>query len=221
MLNRLPNFQRVYDLPERLIPDAHLRRTLSPADANRELLRLAAASFGIATVQDLADYYRMSPRDAAPRIDELVEAGELFPIEVEGWDRPAFLDRQARIPRAIEGASLLSPFDPVVWYRPRAERLFGFEYRIEIYVPEPKRRWGYYVLPFRVGDNIVARVDLKAERSAGQLLVRHAYCEDATNPDETAALLAVELAGLAGWLGLAEVVVTAHNDFSKALQRLL
>lgn len=219
--NRLPNFQRVYDLPERLIPERHFARRPEREEADRDLLRLAAGSFGLGTLQDLADYYRMSPRDAAPRIDELVEMGDLYPIEVEGWERPAFLAKGARIPREIPGASLLSPFDPVVWFRPRAERLFNFEYRIEIYVPESKRRWGYYVLPFRVGDTIVARVDLKADRGESRLLVRHAYLEEGADPGKTLTLLAAELAGLADWLGLAEVAVTPHNDFSKRLQGLL
>ncbi len=199
---RLANFQRVYDLPERLIPGAHRAREVADADARRELLRQSAASLGIATLQDLADYYRMSPRDAAPRIEELVEEGALVPVEVEGWQQAAFLCRDAKIPRRIGGASLLSPFDPLVWYRPRAERLFGFEYRIEIYVPAAKRRWGYYVLPFRLGERIVARVDLKADRQRGALCVKALHFEPHCAQKETESALAGELGALADWLGL-------------------
>ena len=161
---RLSNFQRVYDLSERLIDEELHAQELSVADQHRELLRMAARSLGVATLQDLADYYRMSPRDAAPRVLELVDSGELSPVEVEGWQAPAYLATGVRIPRQIDTSALLSPFDPVVWYRPRAERLFDFHYRIEIYVPEAQRRWGYYVLPFLMDDRIVARVDLKADR---------------------------------------------------------
>lgn len=203
---RLGNFQRVYDLPERLIDDEHRLASVSDDDARRLLLRQSARSLGIATLQDLADYYRMVPRDAAPRVTELVEEGELLPVAVEGWDQPAYLCREAKIPRTIDGASLLSPFDPVVWFRPRAERLFDFEYRIEIYVPEAKRRWGYYVLPFRLGENLVARVDLKADRKTGALLVRQLHFEVGFSQEETESALAGELDALADWLGLESVV---------------
>ena len=172
----LPNFQRVYDLPQRLIDAPHFHRRVSREDAQRELLRLAAGSYGIATVRDLADYYRMSPREAAPRVAELVEAGELCQIDVEGWKEPGLLAKGARTPRKLACSSLLSPFDPVVWFRPRAERLFDFHYRIEIYVPAHKRKWGYYVLPYLLDDRIVARVDLKADRKTRQLLVLAASC---------------------------------------------
>ena len=199
---RLTNFQRVYDLPERLIDDAHRDYCIDESDARRELLRQSAVSLGIATARDLADYYRMSPRDAEPRIMELVEEGALTPVSVEGWKEQAYLSDKARFPREIAGASLLSPFDPVVWFRPRAERLFDFEYRIEIYVPEAKRRWGYYVLPFRLGDRIVARVDLKADRPAKTLLVRSLHHERGTDIKETESALQSELGALATWLGL-------------------
>ncbi len=202
---RLGNFQRVYDLPERLIDEAHRNRRVAQEDAERQLLRQAAASLGIATLRDLADFYRMTPRDVAPRIDELVDEGSLTPVAVEGWRDRAYLSDKARFPRSIGGASLLSPFDPVVWFRPRAERLFGFEYRIEIYVPEAKRRWGYYVLPFRVGDRIVARVDLKADRRERALLVKALHHEPGTNSAKTESALNAELELLAAWLGLEAV----------------
>ena len=202
---RLANFQRVYDLPERLIPAEVLEKKVDTDDARRQLLRQSAAALGVGTLQDLADYYRMPPREAAPRVEELVEEGELIPVSVEGWKNGAYLARGARIPRAIEGASLLSPFDPIVWYRPRAERLFGFEYRIEIYVPQAKRRWGYYVLPFRLGDRIVARVDLKADRQFGTLLVKALHVEPGYDAKKTESALHGELGALASWLGLATV----------------
>jgi hypothetical protein len=202
---RLSNFQRVYDLPERLIDDEHRLRCTTETDARRELLRQSAQSLGIATVHDLADYYRMTARDAAPRVAELVEEGVLTPVDVEGWKEPAYLSDQARIPRSIPGASLLSPFDPLVWFRPRAERLFDFEYRIEIYVPESKRRWGYYVLPFRLGDRIVARVDLKADRSGKTLLVRSLHYERGVDQREAESALQSELGALATWLKLETV----------------
>jgi uncharacterized protein YcaQ len=203
---RLGNFQRVYDLPERLIDDAHRMSRVGEHEARRRLLQQAASALGVATLQDLADYYRMSPRDAAPRIKELEAAGHLLPVSVQGWPQAAWLAADARIPRTIEGVSLLSPFDPLVWYRPRAERLFDFEYRIEIYVPAARRRWGYYVLPFRMGERIVARVDLKADRKRRELLVRQAHFEKDADQKETESALADELGALAAWLGLDSVV---------------
>lgn len=199
---RLPNFQRVYDLPERLIPDAFRKNPVSQNEARRQLLRQASASLGVATLHDLADYYRMSPRDAAPHLDELVEEGTLTPVRVAGWQQDAYLASTACSPRKIGGASLLSPFDPLVWFRPRAERLFGFRYRIEIYVPAAKRQWGYYVLPFRLGDRIVARVDLKADRPNQVLLVRSMHFEADIDRTATEFALESELGSLAEWLGL-------------------
>ncbi len=216
---RRANFQRLYDLPERVIPAEHLDAAPQPEAAQRRLLRRAAAALGIASAADLADYFRMRPRDAAARIAELVEDGTLLPARVEGWDDEAYLYRDARIPARIEGRSLLSPFDPLIWYRPRLERLFGFHYRIEIYLPAERRRWGYYVLPFRRGDNIVARVDLKADRSAGALLVQRAHLEDGEDGAATAADLADELRELADWLGLERVSVRSRTDFARELGR--
>jgi len=203
---RLTNFQRVYDLPERLIDDEHRLRRIDKAEAQRELLRQSAEALGIATLQDLADFYRMSPREAAPRVSELVEEGALTAVRVEGWKDPAYLSDSARFPRKIVTASLLSPFDPVVWFRPRAQRLFNFEYRIEIYVPAAKRQWGYYVLPFLLGDQLVARVDLKADRKAGSLLVQNLHFEPGVEQQETKLALQAELGSLADWLGLEAVI---------------
>jgi len=215
--DRLPNFQRVYDLPERVLPTRYLEMRLSVSDAQTELLKLAARALGVATLHDLADYYRMSARVAAPLVRNLVEEGELSPVSVEGWGEQAYLSSAARMPRTIAGVSLLSPFDPVVWYRPRAERLFDFHYRIEIYVPAEKRRWGYYVLPVRVGDRIVGRVDLKADRNAKRLLVLNAHEEDGVDSDNCRDSLATELHALKDWLGLDTINVEGSARFSKRL----
>jgi uncharacterized protein YcaQ len=214
VVGRLPNFQRVYDLPERVIPEEF--RVVAPdrESAQRELLRRAADAMGVATRHDLADYFRMSPRDVLPRIEELVEEGHLAPVAVEGWREPGYLSSQARLPRSVGGASLLSPFDPVVWYRPRAERLFDFHYRIEIYVPAAARKWGYYVLPFRMGDRIVARVDLKADRKNSRLLVLAAHEEPGVQGSVCAERLAIELTSLGEWLTLGGVQVASSSDFA-------
>lgn len=216
---RLPNFQRQYDLPERLI-DQSLRRAI-PArdDAFRALLRQAASAYGVATARDLADYWRMSPKDARPRIAELVEEGALTEVVVEGWRDTAFLHAGARLPRSVASRALLSPFDPLVWFRPRTERLFDFHYRLEIYVPPAKRRWGYYVLPFLLDDALAARVDIKADRAAGRLLVLAAYTEEGVDERRCAVELARELESLAEWLGLSRVKVVGRKGFSRALAR--
>jgi uncharacterized protein YcaQ len=218
--DRLANFQRVYDLPERLISQQHLNRQVSHDDAQRELLRLAAESCGIATLHDLADYYRMSLRDAAPRVAELVESGAVDKVEVEGWKETAYLAKGSRLPRKLSCSSLLSPFDPVVWFRPRAERLFNFHYRIEIYVPEKKRKWGYYVLPFLLGDRIVARLDLKADRKTNQLLVQAAHKEEGVNENHCVEHLAEELKSLASWLGLDQIKVSRRGTLAPKLAKI-
>ncbi len=214
---RLPNFQRVYDLAERIVPESLHRTSMSEADGRRVLLERAAAALGIATTADLADYFRMAQRDAAPRLAELAEEGRLRPVEVDGWRAPAWLHRDARLPRRVDACTLLSPFDPLVWYRPRAERLFDFHYRIEIYVPEKDRRWGYYVLPFLLGDRLCARVDLKAERADGLLAVRAAHLEKGEAAGPVAEGLAGELWTLAHWLGLERIAVDARGDLAPAL----
>ena len=219
--DRLPNFQRVFDLPERIIPGEHLSATLVKEEADRELLRRAADAMGVATRRDLSDYFRMSPREVPARIDELVEEGHLSTVEVEGWQEPGYLSSRASLPRSIGGASLLSPFDPVVWYRPRAERLFDFHYRIEIYVPEAKRKWGYYVLPFRVDDRIVARVDLKADRKNARLLVLAAHEEQGISRRQCVEQLAIELTSLSQWLTLESIHVSPNSDFARLLAAAL
>ena len=214
---RLPNFARVYDLAERVLAPEHHAHKIDSADAQRELLLLAARSHGVGTAEDLADYYRMPVKQARPRIAELVEAGHLRQIEVEGWRQPAYLHRDARVPKKIDARALLSPFDPVVWYRPRALRLFGFDYRLEIYVPKQKRRWGYYVLPFLLGERLVARVDVKADRAGSKLRVPAAYVEEGVDPAAVADALAVELRTMAKWLGLESVSIARRGPFARSL----
>jgi hypothetical protein len=215
--DRRPNFARAYDMAERIVPPQHHARQVDRADAQRELLRLAGRALGIATAADLADYYRMPISEARPPLAELVEAGDLREVRVEGWSAPAYLHREARAPRLIDAASLLSPFDPVVWYRPRAERLFQFEYRIEIYVPQPQRKWGYYVLPFLLGERLVARVDLKADRATRRLRVLAAYLEPDADSGTVAQALAAELAMWAEWLDLEAVTVEKRGAFARVL----
>ncbi|TGS16890.1 winged helix-turn-helix domain-containing protein [Mesorhizobium sp. M2E.F.Ca.ET.209.01.1.1] len=210
-------FERYYDLPERVLPQAVLDLPVpSVEDAHRELLRISARAHGIATYGDLRDYFRLAPGDTKDRIEELVEAGELLPVKVEGWDKTAYLHKDARIPRRIDARALLAPFDPVVFERTRTEKLFNFRYRIEIYTPAEKRQYGYYVLPFLLGDRIVARVDLRADRPASVLRVHAAYAE-ADAPPETAAQLYEELKQMQGWLGLEAIEVTPAGDLGPAL----
>jgi uncharacterized protein YcaQ len=215
--DRRPNFARAYDLAERVLPPEQHGRTVGREEAQRELLRRAARSHGVGTAADLADYYRMPVREARPRLEELVAAGELREVRVEGWREPAYLHPEARLPKQIDAAALLSPFDPVVWHRPRAARLFGFDYRVEIFVPQAQRKWGYYVLPFLLGDRLVARVDLRADRAGRRLLVPAAYLEPDAGAGEVAAALAAELRTLAGWLGLNAVDVESRNGFARPL----
>ncbi len=201
---RKPSFERVYDLPERVIPPAVLSLpTPEPADAKRQLIERSAQALGIATASDLRDYFRLDPESARAAIAELVEAKVLIPASVEGWRTPAFLHRDAKRPRRITGQALLAPFDPLIWERSRTERLFGFRYRIEIYVPADKRVHGYYVLPFLMDERLVARVDLKADRQRSRLLIRRITWEPDVQEGASERLTA-ELARMAEWLGLAK-----------------
>ena len=223
---RRNGFTRFYLLPERWIPaDVLARPTPAADDARRELLLVAARAHGLGTARDLADYYRINVPAATTLLTGLAADGALEPVRVEGWSQPAYLHPEARRPRRrLRARALLSPFDSLVWERDRTERLFGFRYRIEIYVPQAKRVHGYYVLPFLLDDRLVARVDLKADRQGGVLRVRAAWGEPDAEPatsggrERVAAELAEELASMATWLGLAGgVEVEPRGDLAPAL----
>lgn len=196
-------FERIYDLPERVLP-ASVLAAATPAveDAQRELLRIAIRALGVATDRDLRDYFRLPAADAKARIAELIEERELLPVEVEGWGARALVTPALHLPRRIEARAVLSPFDSLVWSRDRMQRLFDFHYRIEIYTPAHKRLHGYYVLPFLLGDRLVARVDLKADREQGRLLVLNTHYEPWVGSGAVAAELRIELGQLASWLEL-------------------
>lgn len=219
-------FERRYGLAEQIVPATVLSQRIGRADAIRELVRRAARSYGVATASDLNDYYRL--RDLAQvrsAVDDLVDSGELEPVTVRGWDRggrpvPAWRHVSAVLPRRIDRAALLTPFDPVVWFRDRALRVFDLDYRIEIYVPAEKRRYGYYSLPVLVGDRIVARVDLKADRAASILRVQSAWWEPQSRTDD-AERIAEELARAAAWQGLENISVSRWGDAADAVASAL
>ena len=212
-------FERQYDIPERVLPRAIVDTPdPSKADAQRELIRIAARSMGVATETDLRDYFRMGPQETRDRIAELAEAGELSPVEVKGWGKTAWLAPGAKTPRKVTASTLLSPFDSLVWRRERAERMFGFHYRIEIYVPAEKRQFGYYVLPWLHDGGMKARLDLKSDRQARKLLVQSAHVEDHADPAEIAAPLMADLVAMATWLGLDGVTVKGATQLAAALK---
>ena len=208
-------FERVYALPEQVLPDAVLGRRVTRADAHRELVEHAARATGVATARDLADHWRLRAADVAPAVRRLADEGALVPAAVDGWTRPAWLHADARRPRRVTADALLSPFDPVVWTRPRAERLFDFRYRIEIYTPEAQRVHGYYVLPVLQDDRLVARVDLKSDRAARVLRVQAAWHERDVPVDVHR--LARLLHRAAAWQGLDAVEVTGRGDLASEL----
>jgi uncharacterized protein len=218
---RRKRFERLYDISERVVPKHVLASPTPPAaDAQRELVRTAARAMGVASEPDLRDYLRLTADEGKERVAELVEAGQLLPVEVEGWSTPAYLHAGARVPRQVDASALIGPFDSLIWHRPRVERVFGFRYRIEIYVPREKRVHGYYVLPFLLGDRLVARVDLKSDRAGSRLLVQAAHAEPDA-PPETAEALAGSLRSMAAWLGLEVVGVARRGDLASALRRAL
>lgn len=214
---RRGTFERVYGIADKVLPKA-IRETPTPdrGDAQRELMRIAARAQGVATERDLRDYFRMGVAETKARIGELVEIGDLAPVSVKGWANGAYLDPAARRPRKITANALLSPFDNLIWFRERTERLFDARIRLEIYTPAHKRVHGYYVLPFLQGEALTARVDLKAERKKGVLVVQSAHAEPGADA-ETPGLLAAELKLMAGWLGLDQVQVAPRGDLAGRL----
>jgi uncharacterized protein len=215
---RRPNFEREYEIPSQRFP-AHILEMPAPDgyEARLALLRIASRCLGIGSARELADYHRLNIPAARPLIAELVARGELVEVTVDGWADKLLLNPAAKIPRRVEARALLSPFDSLIWERNRTEQLFGMRYRIEIYVPQPKRVHGYYVLPFLLGDELVARVDLKADRQAGQLLVQASWGELGIDETHVASELAEELVIMADWLGLDRVVVKPKGDLHRAL----
>ena len=207
---RRVNFERLYDTIDRVLPAEILERpTLDAADAQRELVRIAARALGVATEPDIGDYFRLPRADSKARVAELVEAGELLAVSVEGWNAPAYLWPAARAPRRIAARAVLSPFDSLIWFRQRTERLFQFRYRIEIYTPAPKREYGYYVLPFLLGEELVARVDLKSDRQRGALLVQGAFAEEGVDRGFVAGELA-RRAAAGGGMARADRTLSSH-----------
>ncbi len=214
---RRGTFERVYGLPDTVHPK-HVRETPNPHrhEAQRDLLRIASRAMGVATERDLRDYFRLGVADTKARLAELVEAGDVVPVAVQGWHHQAYLNPTAKRPRKIAAQALLSPFDNLIWFRERTERVFGVKVRLEIYTPAHKRVHGYYVLPFLQGEAITARVDLKADRKASALMVQSAHAEPWAN-DQTAPALAAELRLMAGWLGLDRVEIKTKGDLSTVL----
>jgi len=214
-------FARHYDLVERVLPADVVAREVDDAEAVRELTLRAATALGVATEADIRDYFRLRPDQSKPAIADLVTTGDLEPVEVDGWTAPAYLRAGQSIPRTDRGTALLCPFDPLIFFRPRIERLFGFHYRIEIYTPAAKRQYGYYVWPLLLDGELVARVDLKAERAGGVLQVVAAFVEPGRDSRRVAAAMAGELQTMAGWLGLGTVAVGERGDLARALRRAL
>jgi uncharacterized protein YcaQ len=212
-------FARHYDLTERVLPAEVVTREVDDDEAVRELVLRSATALGVATETDIRDYFRLGAKQAKPAIADLVAKGELVPVEVDGWSAPAYLRAGQTVPRRDRGTALLCPFDPLIFFRPRVERLFDFHYRIEIYVPQPKRQFGYYVWPFLLDGRLVGRVDLKAERPADALNVVGAFAEPGENAARVTEALAGELRSMASWLGLADVTVGERGDLAGPLRR--
>ncbi len=210
-------FQRHYELTSRVLPQHLLDLHIAEPDAVRALVERSARALGVATEADLRDYFRLSPRQSRTAVAELVEDGLLQPVAVRGWTLPAYRHREARTPRAIRRATLLSPFDSLVFCRPRIQRLFNFHYRLEIYTPQPKRVHGYYVYPFLLGDELVGRVDLKSDRATSTLGVLGAFLEPGQSSATVAPALAAALTEMAQWLGLHSVSVGGRGDLAPAL----
>lgn len=217
---RASDFARIYDIAERVLPKDVLN-TQAPTEheSRKQLLLIAARANGVATARDLADYHRQKPKECLHLVNELVARGELEKVRVEGWRDDAFMVPGATIPRTVQTRALLSPFDSLIWYRPRAERLFDFHYRLEIYTPAPKRKFGYYVLPFLLDGQLVGRVDLKADRHAGVLRVNAAYSEEGVDTQRVSYELSQELFEMAQWLKLSDVQVQRKGNLSMSLRQ--
>lgn len=214
-------FARHYDLSERVLPPEVFARDVDDVEAVRELVLRAAGALGVGTEPDLRDYFRLNPKQSKPAVAALVAEGELEEVEVDGWSAPAYLRAGQNVPRLDRGTALLCPFDPLIFFRPRVERLFEFHYRIEIYTPAPKRQFGYYVWPFLLDGRLVGRVDLKAERTSDRLNVVGAFAEPGQDPAVIAPRLAAELQSMASWLGLGAVTVGRRGEVAPALRQAL
>jgi uncharacterized protein YcaQ len=212
-------FARHYDLVERVLPADVLAREVDDDEAVRELALRAATALGVGTEADIRDYFRLSAQQVKPALADLVAAGEVERVDVDGWSAPAYLRAGQTLPRRERGTALLCPFDPLIFFRPRVERLFGFHYRIEIYTPAPKRQYGYYVWPLLLDGRLVARVDLKADRAADALRVVGAFGEPDTPRPVVAAALNAELESMASWLGLGKFTVSGRGDLAAELRR--
>ena len=214
-------FARHYDLTENVLPPEVVARQIDDGEAVRELTLRAASALGVGTEADIRDYFRLAPQQVKPALGKLVADGELERVDIEGWPAPAYLRAGQMVPRLDRGTALLCPFDPLIFFRPRVQRLFDFHYRIEIYVPAAKRQYGYYVWPFLLDGRLVARVDLKAERTRDALHVVGAFAEDGQQRSRVVEALAPELATMASWLGLGDVTVGDRGDLAPALRRQL
>lgn len=211
-------FARHYDLVERVLPPSVLAREVDDDEAVRELTLRAAGALGVGTEADLRDYFRLSAQQVKPALADLLAAGEIERVDVDGWSAPAYLRAGRTVPRRDRGTALLCPFDPLIFFRPRVERLFGFHYRIEIYTPAAKRQYGYYVWPLLLDGELVARVDLKADRASDSLRVVGAFGEPDQPKARVAAALAGELESMASWLGLGGVSVSGRGDLAADLR---
>lgn len=221
-VHRRESFTRYYGPPAAVVPPEHFEAEALDRDgAFRTLILDGLRGLGVGTAADVGDYWRLHMPTMRPILAAMVEDGTIETVEVAGWGEPGYLDPEATMPRSISAQALLTPFDPVVWNRDRAERLFGFRYRIEIYVPEPKREFGYYVYPFLLDDRLVGRVDLKAHRDRGVLEARATWVEDGTEPDRVAGAMADELEVMSGWLGLGEVQVADRGNLAARLRASL
>jgi len=214
-------FARHYDLTERVVPPEVLARHIPDDEAIRQLTLRAATALGVGTEADIRDYFRLSPKQIKPAVADLVASGELERVEVDGWTAPAYLKAGQIVPRLDRGTALLCPFDPLIFFRPRVQRLFDFFYRIEIYTPAPKRQYGYYVWPFLLDGRLVGRVDLKADRASDALQVVGAFVKPGEQPGQVAAALATELEAMASWLDLAKMSVGERGDLAAALAHVL